>query len=65
MSVIELHDVLDFVRGPATNRLCLLMERVKRADLTRQEVLALISVFESADQRVNAPTAPMLQLIPT
>jgi hypothetical protein len=65
MSAIELHGVLDFVRGPATDRMHLLMNRLKPAALTTQEILALVAVFESADQRVNAPTAPVLQLIPT
>jgi hypothetical protein len=40
-------------------RLHLLMDRVKPADLTPQEILALVAVFESADQRVNARTAPV------
>jgi hypothetical protein len=65
MSGIELPDVLDFVRWPAMERLRLLMERVKMVDLTSQEVLALVAVLESADQRVNAATAPVLQLMPT
>ena len=33
------------------------MDRVKPVDLTSQEILALVAVFESADQRVNAPGA--------
>ncbi len=60
-----MNDILALVRGPATDRLTLLMDRVKPADLTPQEILALLAVFESADQRLNAPTAPVLQLIPT
>jgi hypothetical protein len=33
--------------------------------MTTQEVLAMVAVLESADQRVNAHVAPVLQLIPT
>jgi hypothetical protein len=58
-------DVLAFVRWSTANRVRLLMDRVKLVDLTTQEILALVAVFESADQRVNAPTAPVLQLMPT
>jgi hypothetical protein len=65
MSGIELHDMLASVRLLAVERLLELMTRVKVADLTPQEVLALVAVLESADQRVNAPTAPVLQLMPT
>jgi hypothetical protein len=60
-----MNDILAVVRRPAQDRLVLLIERVKPADLTTQEILALVAVFESADQRVNAHTAPVLQLIPT
>jgi hypothetical protein len=60
-----MNDILAVVRRPAQERLALLIDRVKSADLTTQEILALVAVFESADQRVNAPTAPVLQLIPT
>ena len=42
-----------------------LMAQVKLVDLTPQEVLALVAVLESADQRVNASVAPVLQLLPT
>ncbi|MGO9034550.1 hypothetical protein [Mycobacterium sp.] len=51
MNGIELHDVLAVVRWPATDRLRLLMDRVKPADLTPQEIVALVAVFESADPR--------------
>jgi hypothetical protein len=60
-----MNDILAVVRWPAADRLGLLMDRVKPPDLTTQEILALAAVFESADQRVNAHTAPVLQLIPT
>jgi hypothetical protein len=43
----------------------LLIDRVKPADLTTEEILALVAVLESVDQRVNAHTAPVLQLIST
>ena len=65
MSGIELHDMLACVRLLAVERLLELMTRVKVADLTPQEVLALVAVLESADHRVNAGTAPVLQLMPT
>jgi hypothetical protein len=55
MNGIELHDVLAVARWPAQDRLALLMDRVKPVDLTSQQILALVAVFESADQRVNAP----------
>jgi hypothetical protein len=54
MSGIELHNMLASVRLLAVERLLELMTRVKVADLTPQEVLALVAVLESADQRVNA-----------
>jgi hypothetical protein len=60
-----MNDILAVVRWPAADRLGLLMDRVKPADLTTQEILAPVAVFESADQRVNARTAPVPQLIPT
>jgi hypothetical protein len=65
MSGIELHDMLACVRLAAVERLLELMQRVKMADLTTQEVLALVAVFESADQRIGAGTAPLLAPIPT
>jgi hypothetical protein len=65
MNGIELHDVLAVVRWPAAARPRLLIDRVKPADLTPQEIAAVVAVFEAADQRVNAPIAPVLQLIPT
>jgi hypothetical protein len=40
------------------------MNRIKLADLTTPEVLALVAIFEAADQRVNAPTAPVFDLMP-
>jgi hypothetical protein len=63
MSGIELPDVLAAVRLPAVEQLLALMRRVNVADLTTPEVVALVAVFEAADQRVNASTAPVLALI--
>jgi hypothetical protein len=39
------------------------MARVRVAELTTPEVLGLVAVFEAADQRENAGTAPVLALI--
>jgi hypothetical protein len=60
---IELPDVLAVVRLPAVERLMELMARVKVEHLTTPEVLALVAVFEAADRRVNAGTAPVLALV--
>jgi hypothetical protein len=59
----DLDDALAPVRLPAVDRLLLLMNRVKIAELTMPEVLGLVAVFEAADQRVNPPTAPVLALV--
>jgi hypothetical protein len=59
----DLLDVLAVVRLPAVEQLLDLMRRVKVADLTTPEVLALVAVFEAADQRMGADTAPVLALI--
>lgn len=56
-------ELLDVVRHPAMARLNELMGRVRIADMTTQEVLALIAVVELVDQRVNARIAPVLQLV--
>lgn len=61
----NIDDMLYLVRQPAFARLHELMDRVPPGDMTTQEILALIAVLESADQRVNAPSAPVLQLILT
>lgn len=55
-------EMLDIVRRPAMTRLHDLMQRLKLNTLTPLEVLAILAVLESADQRVNAPTAPVLRL---
>jgi hypothetical protein len=65
MKGVDLPDVLAVVRQPAVKRLRSLMDRVKPADLTTQEILALLAVLEPVDQRVNARIAPVLQLIST
>ncbi|MDT5119294.1 MAG: hypothetical protein QOE30_5033 [Mycobacterium sp.] len=58
-------ELLSIARRPAYARLHELMDRVHVVDMTTQEILALVAVLESADQRVNAHTAPVLQLITT
>jgi hypothetical protein len=58
-------DVLSLVRGPAHARLHELMERTSPADMTTQEVWALVAVLEAVDQRVNARTAPVFELVPS
>jgi hypothetical protein len=65
MKGVDLPDILALVRQPANDRLCSLMDRVKPADLTAQEILGLLAVLEPVDQRVNARIAPVLQLMPT
>jgi hypothetical protein len=64
MSAEDLDSLLTFVCGPAVDRLLLLMGRVKITQLSMAEILRLVAVFESADQRVNAPAAPVLHLMP-
>ena len=63
MTADDLEGLLAFARGPAVDRLLLLMGRVKIADLTTHEIIALVSAFEAADQRMGADTAPVLALI--
>jgi hypothetical protein len=46
----------------ARARLGELASRVCIDDLTTLEALAVVAVMESADQRVNAPPAPVLRL---
>jgi hypothetical protein len=58
-------ELLDMVHLPAVARMRDLTKRVKAVDMTPLEVLAIVAVLESADQRLNAPTAPVLQLLPT
>jgi hypothetical protein len=55
-------DLLWYARQQAIARLRELMVRSSPDELTTLEVLAMLAVMESADQRVNAPTAPVLQL---
>ena len=38
------------------------MDRILPTELTAAEVLAIVAVLEAADQRVNAPTAPVLHI---
>jgi hypothetical protein len=56
-------DVLSVVRRPAFARQLELMDRVPPGDLTPLEVMALLAILESADQRVNARTAPVFELV--
>jgi hypothetical protein len=65
MSNDMVDDLLSIVRRPAFARLHELMERVPPVDMTTQEILALVAVLESADQRVNAPVAPVLEFVPS
>jgi hypothetical protein len=64
MNSAELDGILAFSRGPAIDRLLLLMGRVKIRDLTMPEILALVAIFEASDQRVNAGCARVFTLIP-
>jgi hypothetical protein len=59
-----LHDFLALAHWPATERLRELMNKVKIADLSVTEVLALVAVFEAADQRKATRRAPVLRLTP-
>jgi hypothetical protein len=61
-----LHDFLALAHWPATERLRELMNAVKIADLSVPEVLALVAIFEAADQRkgTHSAPAPVLRLTP-
>jgi hypothetical protein len=59
-----LHDFLALAHWPATERLRDLMNRVKIADLSVTEVVALVAIFEAADQRKGTRSAPVLRLTP-
>jgi hypothetical protein len=60
-----LHDFLALAHWPATERLRELMNRVKIAELSVQEVLGLVAIFEAADQRKGTHSAPVLRLTQT
>jgi hypothetical protein len=64
MNGVDLNEFLAIVHRPAIDRALAIMNRIKLADLTTPEVLALVAIFEAADQRVNAPTAPVFHLMP-
>jgi hypothetical protein len=64
MSYDMVGDMLSLVRQPALVRLNALMDRVRAVDLTTPEILAMVAVLESADERVNAHPAPVLELLP-
>jgi hypothetical protein len=59
-----LRDFLALAHWPATERLRELMDRIKIADLSVAEVVALVAIFEAADQRKGAHNAPVLRLAP-
>lgn len=59
-----LRDFLALAHWPATERLRDLMNRVKIADLSVAEVVALVAIFEAADQRKGTRNAPVLRLTP-
>jgi hypothetical protein len=40
------------------------MNRIKIADLSVPEVVALVAIFEAADQRKGGHSAPVLRLTP-
>jgi hypothetical protein len=55
-------DLLWYAREQAIYRLCEILGRLTPEGLTTLEVLAMLAVVESADQRVNTPAAPVLHL---
>jgi hypothetical protein len=63
-NIPSLHDILPLAHWPAAERLRELMNRVKIADLSVLEILSLVAIFESADQRVNTDSAAVLHLAP-
>jgi hypothetical protein len=65
MSYDMVNDMLSLVRQPALVRLNELMDRVRAVDLTTPEILAMVAVLESADERVNAHPAPVLERVPS
>jgi hypothetical protein len=60
----SLRDFLALAHWPATERLRDLMNKVKIADLSVAEVVALVAIFEAADQRKGRGSAPVLRLAP-
>ena len=64
MNADELDIALQISHLPAMGRLRALMSRVNVADLTPLEVLAMLAVLETADARVNGPTATVLRSPP-
>jgi hypothetical protein len=61
MSSLDRH--LSALHAQAANRLAELTERIGIEDLTALELLAFLAVLESADKRLHAPSAPVLQLV--
>jgi hypothetical protein len=65
MSGVEPLDVaLTLAHGPALGRVRELMRQVKPADLSPQEILALLAILEAANQRIGTHTASVLRLVP-
>jgi hypothetical protein len=62
-ATFPMDEILWMARSAACSRLHELMDRVPPAELTALEVLALVAILESADERVNAHPAPVLELI--
>jgi hypothetical protein len=60
----DLRDILALAHWPASERLVELMNRVKVVDLSVPEILALVAIFEAADQRKGTGAASVLALIP-
>src|ERR1700753_4245686 len=62
MSAEDLDSLLTFARGPAVDRLLLLMGRVKITQLSMAEILSLVRGVENAQEGGNAHAAPALHL---
>jgi len=62
MNGVDINEFLAIVHWPAIDRALALMNRIKLADLTTPEVLALVAIFEAADRRVSRGAAPVLHL---
>jgi hypothetical protein len=63
-NVPALRDILALAHWPATERLIELMNKVKIADLSVTEVVALVAIFEAADRRKGVGSGPVLRLAP-
>jgi hypothetical protein len=54
----------EFTHARALSRMFEITERIDPEWLTSDEILSIVAVLEPADQRVNAPAAPVLRLAP-